>query len=282
MKDFEGKVAVVTGGASGIGLGLATRFAQEGMKVVLADVEERALDAAVLQLTQAEHNVIGVKTDVSSAESVEDLARKTLDAFGKVHVVCNNAGVAGGRGLAWQGTLNDWQWVMGVNFWGVLHGVRTFVPILLEQGEEGHIVNTSSLAGLMPGGGSYGASKHAVVSLSESLYLHLKMLQSKIGVSVLCPGFVSTNIADAERNRPTALLNPDEGPLDPIEQAIQDDIAGRIRSGRPPAEVAEIVLDAIRSEQFWITTTDEFDDILRSRMDGIMARTNPEMPGPLG
>ena len=121
------------------------------MKVVLADVEEPALDAAVLQLTQAEHNVIGVKTDVSSAESIEELARKTLDAFGKVHVVCNNAGVAGGRGLVWQGTLNDWHWVMGVNFWGVLHGVRAFVPIMLEQGEEGHIVNTSSLAGLGAG-----------------------------------------------------------------------------------------------------------------------------------
>jgi NAD(P)-dependent dehydrogenase (short-subunit alcohol dehydrogenase family) len=163
----------------------------------------------------------------------------------------------------------------------VLHGIRTFIPIMLEQAEEGHIVNTSSLAGLGPGGGSYGASKHAVVSLSESLYLHLKMIQSKIGVSVLCPGFVSTNIADAERNRPAGLENADEDPITPFEQALADRIADQIRTGRPPAEVADIVLEAIRNEQFWITTTDEFDDIVRTRHEGIMSRTNPVMPAGL-
>ncbi|MEX1255288.1 MAG: SDR family NAD(P)-dependent oxidoreductase [Dehalococcoidia bacterium] len=277
MQDFEGKVAVVTGGASGIGLGLATRFAEEGMKVVLADVEAPALEAAVTKLRQQEHDVLGVLTDVSIAESVEDLARKALEAYGKVHVLCNNAGVGGGRGPIWQSSFNDWQWVFGVNFWGVLHGIRTFVPIMLGHGEEGHVVNTASMAGLVSGAGIYGVTKHAVVSLSESLYLHLQMAQAKLGASVLCPGFVSTNIADAERNRPAELQNESGAPLSEFEQAIRDRMRGQISGGMPPEQVAGIVVEAIRAGQFWITTTDEFDEIVRTRMEGILERRNPEL-----
>ncbi|HWC29553.1 MAG TPA: SDR family NAD(P)-dependent oxidoreductase, partial [Dehalococcoidia bacterium] len=181
MQNFEGKVAVVTSAASGIGRALAERFANEGMRVVLADVEEPALETAVRELTQAEHEVIGVQTDVSKRESVEELARQAIDAFGKVHVLCNNAGVGGGRGLLWEMTLNDWEWTFGVNFWGVLYGIRTFVPLMLSHGEEGHVVNTASMAGITPGGGPYGVTKHAVVALSEGLYLNLRMIQAKIG-----------------------------------------------------------------------------------------------------
>ncbi|HZU75168.1 MAG TPA: SDR family NAD(P)-dependent oxidoreductase, partial [Dehalococcoidia bacterium] len=154
VRDFEGKVAVVTGAASGIGFGLAERFAQEGMNVVLADVEQQALDEAVQALRRQEHDVIGVLTDVRKAESVEALAQKTLDTYGKVHILCNNAGVAAGAPNTWDYTLRDWEWVMGVNFYGVVHGVHTFVPIMLKQDEEGHIVNTSSVWGLVSRGGT--------------------------------------------------------------------------------------------------------------------------------
>src|SRR3990172_1689938 len=185
MKEFRDRVAVVTGAASGIGRALADRFGAEGMKVVLADVEEAALRQAEAELREKGVDVLGVRTDVSKPEELEKLAQQTLDAFGAVHVVCNNAGVAGAWGPTWANTLDDWNWIMGVNLWGVIHGVRTFVPIMLEQGDEGHVVNTASLAGLMPGRGIYGVTKQAVVALSESLYNDLKVADAKIGVSVL-------------------------------------------------------------------------------------------------
>lgn len=277
MRDLDGKVAVVTGAASGIGLGLATRFAQERMKVVLADVEEEALEAAVTDLRRQELDVLGVLTDVSSEASVQSLAQQTLEAYGKVHVLCNNAGVAGAGGgaMAWDWTMKDWQWVFGVNFWGVVHGIRTFLPIMTGQDEEGHVVNTASMAGLLPGGGIYGVTKHAVVALSESLYAQLNMSNAKVGVSVLCPGFVHTNIAESERNRPEELSQADEQPPDATMQAVRDMIRQRIATGMEPADVAGIVLEAIQNDQFWITTTDEFDAVVRARHDGILARSNP-------
>jgi len=279
VKDFEGKVAVVTGAASGIGLGMATRFAQEGMKVVLADVEQPALDAAVETLTQAEHQVIGVNADVSDAGSVEELAKQTIDAFGKVHVLCNNAGVGGGRGLLWESSLKDWQWVFGVNFWGVLHGIRTFVPLMLSHGEEGHVVNTASMAGVTPGSGPYTTTKHAVVSLSEGLYQQLRMTQAKIGASVLCPGWVRTNLLASERNRPAELQDDAVRPEAPAEAGVRAWVEQQVAAGRPPEEVAGIVVEAIREEQFWITTTDEFDFVIKSRVDNLLARRNPEVRG---
>ena len=169
MRDFEGKVAVVTGAASGMGRAFAQRFAEEGMRVVLADIEKPALDAAVAELRQQEHDVIGVQTDVSNIASVENLARETIAAYGKVHVVCNNAGVTKHTGEAvWELTDNDWQWLVGVNFWGVVHGIRVFVPLMLEHGEDAHVVNTASMAGLVVGSGAYGAAKHAVVSFPRA------------------------------------------------------------------------------------------------------------------
>ena len=282
MQDFDRKVAVVTGGASGIGLGLATRFAQEGMKVVLADVEEGALEAAVTDLRRQELDVLGVLTDVSNEAAVQSLARQTIEAFGKVHVVCNNAGVGGGGGgMAWDWTMKDWQWVFGVNFWGVVHGIRTFLPIMIGQDEEGHVVNTASMAGLLPGAGIYGVTKHAVVAFSESLYGRLKMTNAKVGVSVLCPGFVSTNINASDRNRPAELRDAEERPLNEFEQMMRDMIRERVSAGMAPAEVAGIVLEAIRNDQFWITTTDEFDNAVRARHDSILARANPSLAPPV-
>jgi NAD(P)-dependent dehydrogenase (short-subunit alcohol dehydrogenase family) len=278
MQELAGKVAVVTGAASGIGLGLATRFAQEGMKVVLADVEAPALDAAVRELRQAEHDVIGVETDVSDEASVAALARATVEAFGKVHLVCNNAGVGGGRGLIWEGTMKDWAWIFGVNFWGVVHGVRAFVPIMLAQNEPGHVVNTASAAGLLAASDRYGITKHAVVALSEALYYHLRMIQSPLHASVLCPGWVQTNILTSSRNRPAGLQNAEEAPLSEVEQMIQLGAEKMMSGGLLPEQVADVVIGAIREERFWITTTDEFDEPIRGRVEQLLERRNPELP----
>jgi NAD(P)-dependent dehydrogenase (short-subunit alcohol dehydrogenase family) len=206
MRDFEGRVAVVTGGASGLGLAMATRFAQEGMKIVLGDVEEPALEAAVARLRQQEFEVHGVVTDVADAASVDNLAREAVDRFGKVHVLCNNAGVGGSRASrVWDATLDDWHWAINVNVWGVIHGIHTFVPLMLAQDEEGHVVNTASMAGLVQGNRVYSVTKHAVVALSEALYDGLLLEGAKVGASVLCPGLYFTNLGTAERNRPGSL-----------------------------------------------------------------------------
>jgi NAD(P)-dependent dehydrogenase (short-subunit alcohol dehydrogenase family) len=277
MHDFEGKVAVVTGGASGIGFGMATRFAEQGMKVVLADVEEPALEAAVTRLRQAEHDVLGVVTDVSKPESVEALARKTLDAYGKVHVLCNNAGVGGGAGGAiWEATLKDWQWTLGVNLWGVIYGIHTFVPIMLEQDEEGHVVNTASMAGITPSNRPYSISKHGVVSLSEALHEGLRDRGAKVHCSCLCPGVINTNIMFGSRNRPPELINP--GREQPTEREMRRSNAVHkyaVEKGMDPLEVGDMVVEAIRNEQFWILTHPDWDNIIRTRVDDILARRNP-------
>jgi len=208
VKEFRGKVAVITGGASGIGRGLAERCAQEGMKIVLADVDKSALAQAERELKDASAEVVAVRTDVSKSGDVDALAQRALGAFGAVHALFNNAGVGAGT-TVWESTLEDWQWVMGVNLWGVIHGVRTFVPLMLKQADECHIVNTASMAGLVSGPalGIYKVTKHAVVSLSETLYCELAVMRSKIKVSVLCPAGVNTRVMDSERNRPIELQN---------------------------------------------------------------------------
>jgi NAD(P)-dependent dehydrogenase (short-subunit alcohol dehydrogenase family) len=279
MKDFAGKVAVVTGAASGIGLGMATRFAQEGMKVVMADVEEPVLEASVTKLRQAEHDVLGVVTDVSSGASVEALRDKALEMYGKVHVLCNNAGV-GGRGAAaeiWGATEKDWQWALGVNLWGVIHGVRAFIPSMLAHGEEGHIVNTSSAAGLTPGTRVYSVTKHGVVSYTEALFYDLQHAGSKLHCSVLCPGIINTNIMYSTRNRPDGLLDAGSGrELTPDGKARADRVKEIAETtGMEPSELAGLVVNAIRDEQFWILTHDYYDDAIRERMEGILTRTNP-------
>ena len=281
MKDFRDKVAVITGAASGIGRGLAERCAREGMKVVLADVEEEALGLAEKEIGAEGASTLAILTDVSKADDVEALAKKTLDAFGAVHLLCNNAGV--GTGLSvWESTLADWQWVIGVNLWGVIHGVHTFVPIMLEQGTECHVVNTASAAGLIsgPGQGIYKVTKHGVVSLSETLFHELTMGGANIGVSVLCPGLIDTNVLDCERNRPTELQN-DPAVQEAIEaspeaQAFIQAFRSALRAGMSPQQVADIVFNAVREKKFYIFANAEpFRASIQARMEDIVQERNP-------
>lgn len=256
MQELEGRVAVVTGAASGIGRALAERFAAEGMKVVLADVELAPLEAAVDALRAGGAEAIGVPTDVSRADEVQALADRTIEAFGAVHVVCNNAGVESGGTLA-EIPLATWEWVLGVNFWGVLHGCRTFLPLLRAQGE-GHIVNTASVAAFdagLPTFAPYAASKFAVLALSESLDIELRGGDEPIGLSLLAPGVVRTNMPAAERNRPEGV--PATGD-DPVRAALLARLARLADSvGLEPADVAGMVVDAIRARRFFVLTHPE-------------------------
>jgi len=276
MKDFQDKVAVVTGAASGIGHALAEKSAQEGMKVVLADVEERALKQAEEELKASGADVLAVQTDVSKAADVETLAKQAFATYGGVHLLFNNAGVVAGTTL-WESSLADWQWVLGVNLWGVIHGVHYFVPRMLEQDTEGHIVNTASLAGLVSGpGGIYSVSKHGVVALSETLYHELALRGAKIKVSVLCPGFVNTRIIDAARNRPAELQNePAERNASPQEETMLQFMRQAIQAGMPPPQVADIVFKAIRDETFYILPHPEYKEAIRARMEDILQERNP-------
>ena len=282
MRDFDGKTAVVTGAASGMGRAFAECFAREGMQVVLADIEEEALKTAVRELEQQERRVIGVVTNTMSRDSVHELAQRAIDEFGKVHIVCNNAGVisrgdAGAvaeRGV-WEVPQSDWDWVFGVNFWGVLYGLQAFVPHMLEHGEEGHIVNTASLAGMTPGGGAYGVSKHGVLALSEGLYRDLKSRDAKISASVLCPGFVNTNIFDAERNRPEE-FPADEPEADPeVAAAAVAGVEVILKQAKAPSDVAEIVFEAIQNDRFYILPHPAWDETVRSRVEHVLARGAP-------
>jgi NAD(P)-dependent dehydrogenase (short-subunit alcohol dehydrogenase family) len=279
VESFQGKVAVVTGAASGIGRALTERFAAEGMKVVLADIEADALAQAERDLRAQGTEVLAVRTDVSRAGDVEALAEQTLAAFGAVHVVCNNAGVSAGK-PAWELTIADWEWVLGVNLWGVIHGVRTFVPIMLRQGTEGHVVNTASLAGLLPlpFSAPYTVSKFGVVAFSDSLSQELAFAKARVKVSVLCPGWVRTNILTAARNRPGRFENDAaiDAAADSLElQAWGDQARAAIDNGMPPAEVAAHVLQAIREERLYILPHTDFDDYIRARTESILARGTP-------
>ena len=277
MNDLDGKVAVVTGAASGIGLGMATRFAEAGLKVVMADIEEPALDVAVAGLKDREHDVTAVVADVSRPESVEELARSALRQYGGVHVLCNNAGVGtGGQAKIWELPQADWDWVYGVNFWGVLHGLRAFVPVMLEQGDECHIVNTASIAGLTPGGSIYGATKTGVVNISETLVRQLNMAESNIGVSVLCPGFVNTQILNSSRNRPDASQEPQSGDDVPESaRRLGEVIATQIHNGKDPLEIGTIVLDAIKQNRFYVLTDDVWIDAIEAWPGYVLAGGPP-------
>jgi NAD(P)-dependent dehydrogenase (short-subunit alcohol dehydrogenase family) len=273
---FEGKTAVVTGAASGIGFALAERFAAARMQVVLADIQQDALERAVQRLEEHQATVIGVVTNTMLEASVRDLAERAIAEFGKVHVLCNNAGVASNRRALgtgiWEVPAADWDWVMGVNFNGVLYGLQAFVPHMLAHGEPGHIVNTASLAGLMPGGGTYGVSKHGVLSLTETLYNDLKARNAAIGASVLCPGFVKTNIFDAERNRPAEL---DVAATEARNDAMSEMGRAMLAQGKEPAEVAEIVLEAIRQNALYVLPHPAWDDFVRGRIEAVLARRGP-------
>ncbi len=277
MKQFRDKVAVITGAASGIGRGIAERCAQEGMKVVLADVEDAALAQTEHELKAADATVLAVRTDVSQASDIEALAQKTLRAFGAVHLLVNNAGVGAG-GSIWESTLADWEWVMGVNLWGVIHGLRIFVPMMLAQDTECHIVNTASIAGLLPyhPGAPYQVTKHGVVALSEQLYYSLAQRNAKVKVSVLCPGWVNTRIMDSERNRPGELRNEPSGlPLGPEVEAIMQSMREAAQAGLSPQQVSDQVFDAIRNEQFYILTHPEYNSAIRERVENILQQRNP-------
>ena len=276
MKEFKGKVAVITGAASGIGRGIAERCVREGMKVVLADIDRVTLRTAETELKTAGGTVVGVRTDVSKRSEVELLARQALDAFGQVDLLFNNAGVAAG-GTPWEATWNDWEWVIGVNLWGVIHGVKVFTPLMLSQKTECHIINTSSAAGLIVGGASapYAVTKHAVVALSESLYLTLQQRNSLIKVSVLCPGLVRTNILNAERHRPAELRN-EPVTMTPEMQAGLAAFKAAMETSMPPLQVADVVFDAIRKDQFYILSHPEWTEVIQLRTDKLLRMENPQ------
>jgi NAD(P)-dependent dehydrogenase (short-subunit alcohol dehydrogenase family) len=281
MQELRGKVAVVTGAASGIGLALARRLGTEGMKLALADVEPAALAGAREALREAGVECLAVATDVTRADSVAALAERTLDAFGAVHVVCNNAGVFAG-GLSWEAPLSDYEWVLGVNTWGVIHGIRTFVPILLRQGEPAHVVNTASMAALTSGplSGAYFMSKHAVLALSESLYLELRQKGAPIGVSVVCPELIATRIGDADRNRPAHWKRGD-APASPERDLVEGAIRTALSTqGAPPELIAERTLAAIREGRFYVLAPegDPWRTACHARLDAIRAERNPGMP----
>ena len=276
MQEFKDRVAVITGAASGIGRGLAERCAQEGMKLVLADIEESALAQTEQELQAAGATTISVQCDVSKAKDVEELAQKTLKSFGAVHLSFNNAGVGGGTTI-WESTLEDWEWVLGVNLWGIIHGVPTFVPIMLDQNTDCHIVNIASIAGLVSGPalGVYKVTKHGVVSLSETLACELAERNAKIKVSVLCPFWVKTRILESERNRPAKFQNDHSEAMQPEDEARFHAMNQAVQEGISPQEVAEHVFDAIRNERFYILTHPESKALVQKRMQDILNDHSP-------
>ena len=276
--DFSGKVAVVTGAASGIGYAIAERCVSERMKVVLADVEEDALELAADRLAQ-EGTVLAVPTDVSLAESFVELSRQA-ETLGPVHLVCNNAGVSTtGPGAAWEMPLSAWQWVQEVNLWGVINGIRAFLPAMVER-DQGHIINTASIAGLLPFpfAAPYAASKHAVVGISTSIYHELAMRGSHVRVSVLCPGWIRTRIVEAERNWPDRLGAPPDGDTGQVAQMMEAMVRQFVDTGMDPAIVAEQVLDAVRTERFWVLpNADAFGPAIKDVAAGAVEGRNPPL-----
>ncbi len=273
MKDFKDKVAVITGAASGIGCAMADHCVQEGMKVVLADVDPETLAKTEASLKASGATVLAVHTDVSQLREIEALAHQAVEAFGTVDLLFNNAGVAR-IGSIWECTHSDWEWIMGINLWGVIHGVRVFVPIMLAQGTECYIVNTASMSGLIsaPGAGAYNVTKHGVVTLSETLHHELAERGAQIKVSVLCPGFVNTRIMECGKNRPA--LGAKEPP-DPVTEARVEMLRQMVQTGMPPTQVAAAVFEALRRDQFYILTHPEGKDAIRTRMEDIVQQRNP-------
>jgi NAD(P)-dependent dehydrogenase (short-subunit alcohol dehydrogenase family) len=282
MEQLEGRVAVVTGAASGIGRALIDRFARAGMRVVLADVEEEALAKAEAEVAASGAETMAVVTDVSDRASVDALAAAVAGRFGGTNVLCNNAGVSGGGGALWETTDRDWSWVMGVNLMGVVHGIQAFLPGMVASGAPGHVVNTSSVLGLGTGGGSiYGVTKHAVTRLTEGLWYDLKAAGAPIGVSVLCPGMIATQIISSGRNRPPALQN-ERGTVaatPEAEKRVQAMQQLFSKEGMPPSEVADMVHDAIVSERFYVLTHPESEKaVVKARFEAILGETQPPPP----
>jgi NAD(P)-dependent dehydrogenase (short-subunit alcohol dehydrogenase family) len=280
MKILKGQVAVVTGAASGIGRAMVAGFLGVDMNVVLADIDEERLEKAVHLFKESGGNVLGVLMDVSDARQVQALAQKTLDHFGAVHVLCNNAGVSHNVRSSWETPLEGWKWVLNVNLMGVVHGIQTFMPIMLEQDSEAHVVNTASVAGLIMNvfNVPYGVSKHAVVALSESLHLELLFRNAKVKVSVLCPGPVNTDIMhSSQRLRPDTVPPPPE--LTPEEAMFRRAYEIWLERSMDPGEVARQVFEAIREERFYVISHD-FNDYIEPRLENMMTSQNPELRQP--
>lgn len=274
MDDLRGKVAVITGGASGIGRALAERFAAEGMKIVIADIDEVAMRAVEVQLAEGGAEVLTQLCDTSLEAEVQALADAAMSRFGGAHVLCNNAGVIG-KGDAWRSPIAVWDWVIGINLYGVIHGIRAFLPIMEDQGE-GHIVNTASMAGLvaLPGAAPYNVTKTGVVALSEGLYLELKATGSPVRVSALCPGFVKTNLAKGQKW--TERLGSEPGAAQtPMAQMMDAVLAQGVEEGIEASDVADQVVDAIRTECFWILTHPEMRQVPVERMQRAADQVNP-------
>ena len=273
MDELDGKVGVITGAASGIGRAMAVAFAAEGMHLSLADVEIGPLEDTAEMVRSEGVNALVVPTDVSDPTQVEALAERTIGEYGELHLACNNAGVSGG-GLTWEIDLDTWNWVLGVNLYGVIHGLRSFTPRIIDSGG-GHIVNTASMAGLTspPGMSPYNVSKHAVVTLSESMSVELSMTHPEVGISVLCPGWVRTRIHEADRNRPT---DPAEVEDERPELAgMRDLVAGLIEGGLDPAAVAAQVVTAVRENRPWVFTHPDWMDMATGRTERIVAGEPP-------
>jgi NAD(P)-dependent dehydrogenase (short-subunit alcohol dehydrogenase family) len=276
MKDLKDKVAVVTGAASGLGRSMALAFAAEGMHLALADVDEAGLKETQEGAIRRGVRTFTMRVDVSKATELDAFAARTLAALKAIHVVCNNAGVSP-LGAAWETSVADWQWILGVNLWGVIHGIRAFTPHLLAQ-NEGHIVNTASVSGLIspPGSGAYNVTKHAVVTLSESLYHDLRERKSAVGVSVLCPAYVPTRITESERNRPSDLPVSEKSRETLARQAM---LKKAVSSGKISADqVAQTVVAAVKEERFYILTHARIKGAIQARMQDILEERAPRNP----
>lgn len=272
MRELAGKVAVVTGAGSGMGRAFARRFAQENMKVAAADIDSAALEETVAGIRAAGGEAIGVRTDVSDPAAIQRLADEAIAAFDSVHVLCNNAGVEGYLdGAIWEATDKDWTWTTNVNFWSVVHGVRTFVPLMLAHGEEAHIVNTASMTAVITPGNMYGITKHAVLALTEVLGADLRARDAKIGVTALCPGTIATNLFHGSRNRPEELRNEVETPGAERGRELRERMHAVLAEGMSPDEVADKLVDAIRRDAPYLLTDHDWDERVIARHEAILA-----------
>ena len=278
MQTLSGKTAVVTGAASGIGLALAEVFVSSGMKVALADIQGRALEQAVDSLRANGAEATGVVTDVSQFTDLQRLADHAFATFGGVHILCNNAGVGGAIGPSWSQSANDWNWVIDINLMGVVHGIRAFVPRMLDQKTKCHIVNTASAVAFLPTpmAAPYSVAKHGILALSEALALEFQLLRAPIGVSVVCPAAVATNIVDSEQLRPASLRNPSS--ISAPQRAAVEQVRKAIAAGMAPAQVAERVLDAIHSNRFYVLTHPGTDRLIEDWCQRVVRGDAPQSP----